>query len=233
MFSCLDIFVLDTFLGTSDEPPQHYRKSDCTWNAYRLAVGLGTSSQQLAVTTQLTHNYCTFLLLRFGNFPRLCRTDTTEKGRKSIDRAHFSSSSYHSCTQLEFRLVASQGILISEGNSFLRNWTVLFSISFICSFPVRCVTDECDVYLFGAFFTEHQGYSRQWDYRQFWFELGLFMDNVSEFSYWERRKDMNFVTIISLGAEVLYATYQYQQVPILTTVILLLLYFKYLIRIDH
>jgi hypothetical protein len=24
-FSYLDIFVLDTFLATSDEPPQHYR----------------------------------------------------------------------------------------------------------------------------------------------------------------------------------------------------------------
>jgi hypothetical protein len=41
---------------------------------YWLALDLSTSFQQLAVTTHLTHNYCTLLPLRFENFPRLCWT---------------------------------------------------------------------------------------------------------------------------------------------------------------
>jgi hypothetical protein len=49
MFSYLGIFVLD----------------------------LSTLLRQLAITSHLTQNYCTLLLLRFVHFPRLCRTDTT------------------------------------------------------------------------------------------------------------------------------------------------------------
>jgi hypothetical protein len=71
MFSYLDIFILDTCLGTNDTPPQHYRLPNYTWNEYRLPLDLTTSSQQLAVTIHLTHSYCTLLLLRFGSFPRL------------------------------------------------------------------------------------------------------------------------------------------------------------------
>jgi hypothetical protein len=72
----LDIFVLDSFLGTNDEPPEHYCPSYHTWNVYQLALDFRTSSQQLEVTTRLTQNYCT-LLSRFGNFPTLCLTDIT------------------------------------------------------------------------------------------------------------------------------------------------------------
>jgi hypothetical protein len=54
MFSYLNIFVLDIFLRTNGEPPEHYQLPNRTWNAYQLA-------QQLAITTHLTHNF--FLLL--------------------------------------------------------------------------------------------------------------------------------------------------------------------------
>jgi hypothetical protein len=56
--SYLDIFTLDTFLGINDESSRHYRPPNRAWNEYQLALGLSTSSQQLAITTQLTHNYC-------------------------------------------------------------------------------------------------------------------------------------------------------------------------------
>jgi hypothetical protein len=57
-FSFLDIFILDTFLGTNDEPPQHYHPPNCTWNVFRLALDLSALSQQLAITRHVTHNYC-------------------------------------------------------------------------------------------------------------------------------------------------------------------------------
>jgi hypothetical protein len=42
-------------------------------NTYRLALEFSRLSQQVAITTHLTHNYCTLHLLRCQNFPRLCR----------------------------------------------------------------------------------------------------------------------------------------------------------------
>jgi hypothetical protein len=70
------LFVLDTFHDTNNELPQHYCPPYHTWNACRLAPDLSTSSQQLSFTTHSTRNYCTLLLLRFGNFLRLCQIDT-------------------------------------------------------------------------------------------------------------------------------------------------------------
>jgi hypothetical protein len=67
-FSYLGIFILVTFLGRKDESPQHYSSPNCTWNAYWIALDFSTLSHQLAITTHLTHNYCTLLPLRFGNF---------------------------------------------------------------------------------------------------------------------------------------------------------------------
>jgi hypothetical protein len=100
-FPYLDIIIMDICLGTNDGPPQHYCLPNCTWNAYSLALDLSTTSQQLAITKHLTYrvrqanflfwiwnaiwkrklacrtlyNHCT-LLLRFGNYTRLCRTNT-------------------------------------------------------------------------------------------------------------------------------------------------------------
>jgi hypothetical protein len=76
MFFYMDIFVLDTFLRANDEPPRHYHPQNHTRNGYRLALDVSVSSQQLAISTHLIHNYWTLLLLRFWNFPRVCRADT-------------------------------------------------------------------------------------------------------------------------------------------------------------
>jgi hypothetical protein len=87
MFSYLDIFVLDAFLSTNDKPTQHYSPPNHTWNAYRLGLDLSPSSQQLAITARLTHNYWT-LLVRFGNFPRCISRShiTTDSQSASLSR---------------------------------------------------------------------------------------------------------------------------------------------------
>jgi hypothetical protein len=57
MFSYLDIFALDTFLGTNNEPPQHYRLPNHTWNAYQLALDfdyiIPATCNQHTLNTQL------------------------------------------------------------------------------------------------------------------------------------------------------------------------------------
>jgi hypothetical protein len=59
-------------LVQTNKLPQQYLLPNRTRNAYQLALDLSILSQQLAITTHLTHNFCTLLISRFGHFPRLC-----------------------------------------------------------------------------------------------------------------------------------------------------------------
>jgi hypothetical protein len=94
-YKCFPIWTSSSWIPFLEQilPP------NCTWNGYRLALDLSPSSQQLAVTTHLTHNYCTLLLLRSGNFPRLHWTDTMTVFNVVNDGNHLQelqNSVYHS-----------------------------------------------------------------------------------------------------------------------------------------
>jgi hypothetical protein len=126
MFSCLDIFVLDNFPGINDEPPQHYRPPNRTWNAYRLDIDLNTSSQQLAITTHLTHNYCTLLLLRFGN-------------------SKIVSDWYHDCLNVvndgnhlrELRNLVYHSAVLGSLNSEIKHFWFYVDINYFCYLHTR------------------------------------------------------------------------------------------------
>jgi hypothetical protein len=88
MFSYLDIFILDIFLGTNNEPPQNYHPPNCTWNVYWLALDFSTSSEQLATTTHLTHSYCTLFLLRFFHMHTHVRACTHVREMREKPHTH-------------------------------------------------------------------------------------------------------------------------------------------------
>jgi hypothetical protein len=116
----------------NDEPSQHYRPPNRTWNSYRLAFDLSISSRQLAVTTHLTQNSRTSisLLLRFRNFIILCRTDTATVLMQRMTQTICGSlrnSIYHSAVSelinseiVHFRTYVHINYYLRMRNSFLK-----------------------------------------------------------------------------------------------------------------